>query len=47
MEEHPHRSWVGVGGGGWDRGFWEGKLGKGIMFEMYINKISNKKESTD
>jgi hypothetical protein len=27
------RSWV-VGGGGEDRGFSEGKLGKGITFEM-------------
>jgi hypothetical protein len=25
-----------------DRGFLEGKLGKGITFEMYIKKISNK-----
>jgi hypothetical protein len=26
---------------GGDRGFWEGKLGKGIAFEMKIKKISN------
>jgi hypothetical protein len=26
-----------------DRGFSEGKLGKGITFEMQIRKISNKK----
>ena len=26
-----------------DRGFSEGKLGKGIAFEMLIKKISNKK----
>jgi hypothetical protein len=32
----------GVGGGG-DRGFSEGKLGKGITFEMLIKKISKKK----
>jgi hypothetical protein len=32
-----------VGGGG-DRGFSEGKLGKRIAFEMQINKISKKKE---
>jgi hypothetical protein len=25
---------LGAGGGGEDRGFWEGKLGKGITFEM-------------
>jgi hypothetical protein len=30
-------------GGGWDRGFVEGKLGKRITFEMQINKISNRK----
>jgi hypothetical protein len=34
--------WVGeLGEGGGDRGFLEGKLGKGITFEMQINKISN------
>jgi hypothetical protein len=27
-----------------DRGFFEGKLRKGITFEMYIKKISYKKE---
>jgi hypothetical protein len=38
---------VGVGGlvtrgmGKWDRGFSEGKTGKGITFEMYLKKISN------
>jgi hypothetical protein len=32
----------GAGGGGKDRGFSEGKLGKGISFEMQIKKISNK-----
>jgi len=31
-----------AGVGGPDRGFLEGKLGKGI-FEMWIKKISNKK----
>ena len=37
--------WVGWGaGGGGDRGFSEGKLGKGITFEMKIKKISNKKQ---
>jgi hypothetical protein len=25
----------------WDRGFSEGKLAKGITFEMHIKKISN------
>jgi hypothetical protein len=39
---------VGVGGlvsrgRGWNRGFSEGKQGKGITFEMQINKISNKR----
>ena len=39
--------WVGstlieAGGGGWYMGFLEGKPRKGITFEMYINKISNK-----
>jgi hypothetical protein len=37
--------WVGeqrVGAG--DRGFVEGKPGKEITFEMYIRRISNKKE---
>jgi hypothetical protein len=29
--------------GRWDREFSEGKPGKGITFEMQINKISNKK----
>ena len=33
----------GGGGGGWDREFLEGKQGKGITFEMQIEKISNKK----
>jgi hypothetical protein len=33
----------GEGGGG--RRFSEGKLGKGITFEMKIKKISNKKKS--
>jgi hypothetical protein len=28
----------------WDRVFVEGKLGKGIIFEMHVNKITNKKE---
>jgi hypothetical protein len=36
------RGWVGKQGeGGWDRGFSEGKPGKGITFEMQVNKISN------
>jgi hypothetical protein len=30
-----------AGVGGEDRGFLEGKLGKGITFEMQIKKISN------
>jgi hypothetical protein len=35
--------WVSEQGeGGWDRWFSEGKLEKGIIFEMYIKKISNK-----
>jgi hypothetical protein len=33
--------WGAVGGGG-ERGFSEGKLRKGITFEMQIKKISNK-----
>ena len=36
--------WVGEQGEGrGDRGFLEGKIGKGITFEMEIKKISNKK----
>ena len=36
--------WVGEQGKGkWDRGFSEGKPGKGVTFEMYIKKISIKK----
>jgi hypothetical protein len=31
------------GKGEWDREFVEGKLGKGITFEMEINKVTNKK----
>jgi hypothetical protein len=34
MEAHPHRS----RGRGWDRGVLEGKPGRGITFEMKINK---------
>jgi hypothetical protein len=35
--------WVGEQGKrGEDRGFSEGKLGKGITFEMKLKKISNK-----
>jgi hypothetical protein len=30
--------------GGWNRGFAERKQGKGITFEMQINKISKKKK---
>ena len=30
---------------GGDRGFSKRKLGKGITFEMYIKKISNKKRT--
>jgi hypothetical protein len=37
--EHPHR-----GRGGRDRGIVERKLGRGITFEIYINKITNKKK---
>jgi hypothetical protein len=29
--------------GVWDREFVEGKLGRGITFEMKMNKITNKK----
>jgi hypothetical protein len=32
--------WQGEGGG--DRGLEEGKLGRGIIFEMQINKTTNK-----
>jgi hypothetical protein len=32
----------GAGEGGIDRWFSEGKPGKGITFEMYIKKLSNK-----
>jgi hypothetical protein len=36
--------WVGEQGeGGRSNGFSEGKLGKGITFEMQIKKIYNKK----
>ena len=38
--EHPQRN--RGKGDGWDRGVVEGKLGRGITFEMYINKITNK-----
>jgi hypothetical protein len=31
----------GAGEGGGDRGFSEGKLGKGVTFEMQIKEISN------
>ena len=34
---------IEAGRGGWDRWFLEGKLGKGITFEMYINKIAHEK----
>ena len=37
MWEHPHK---GRGEGG-DKGLAEGKLGRGITFEMQINKITN------
>ena len=37
--------WAGEQGEeGEDREFSEGKLGKGLTFEMQIKKISNKKE---
>jgi hypothetical protein len=37
--------WVGeLEEGGEDMGFSEGKLGKGITFEMKIKKISNKNQ---
>jgi hypothetical protein len=37
--------WVGEQGEGRrDRGFLEGKLGKGITFEIKMKKISNKKK---
>jgi hypothetical protein len=36
--------WVGEQGeGGGHRGFSERKLGKGVAFEMYMKKLSNKK----
>jgi hypothetical protein len=35
---------LGTRGEGWYRGFSKRKLGIGIAFEMYMNKISNKKE---
>jgi hypothetical protein len=35
---------TGGGGGGYDRGFSEGKLGNGMTFEMYIKKSHLKKE---
>jgi hypothetical protein len=34
MEEHLHRGKGGIGEGGWDRGVVEGKLGKGMSFEI-------------
>jgi hypothetical protein len=40
--EHPQRSRVRGGGG--DKKFVEGKLGRGITFEIQINKITNKNE---
>jgi len=39
--EHPHRIRCR---GKWNGGVPEGKPGKGITFEMEINKISNKKK---
>jgi hypothetical protein len=36
-------AWGARGWGGEVRGFLEGKLGKRITFEMYMKKISNKK----
>jgi hypothetical protein len=40
--------WVGEQGeGGWDRGFSEGKPGKGITFEMYIKKYLNNNNLVD
>jgi hypothetical protein len=36
-------TFIEAGGGGEDRGFVEGELGRGITFEMSINKITNKK----
>jgi hypothetical protein len=32
------------GEGRWDRGFLEGRPGKGIAFKMQIKKISNKRK---
>jgi hypothetical protein len=37
---------IKAGGEGCDRGFPEGKLRKGITFEMQIKKISNKEYDT-
>ena len=46
MPEPGSREWVGwgAGGGGGHRRFSKRKLGIGIAFEMYMKKISNKKE---
>ena len=45
VEEHPHGSRgreAGIGA------VWEsGKLGKGIIIEMYVKKISNKEKKED
>jgi hypothetical protein len=40
--DHPHRG----RGGGLDKGFTQGRPGKGITFKMYIKKISKKKKDT-
>jgi hypothetical protein len=34
---------IEAGEGGWDRRFLEGKPGEGMTFEMYMNKIFNKR----
>jgi hypothetical protein len=45
--------WVGGGVSSWRQGevvewvFLDGKLGSGITFEMYINKITNNNNSKD
>jgi hypothetical protein len=36
-----------AGGWGGDRGFVEGKMEKGITFEMQINKTTNKNMESD
>ena len=47
MEEHPHRGNGEGGEGGWNMEFVEWRSGRGISFEMKMNKMINtKKEGT-